>query len=109
MEDTEVVQRPQPLSKDQCRRLYGASREILTRRGFKPLFVGNKPMREAAEDVRKVNVFQAEERMAPCKSKNSLFTYCAPNKEVLADADRYLAEAKTAKCACTMGWRSEPV
>ena len=79
-------------------RLYGASStgaslEILARRGIKPLFVGNKPMSEAAEDVRKVNVIRAEEGMAPCQSKNILFTYCVPNKQALEDAERYLVEA----------------
>lgn len=94
----EMSLRPQPVSKDLMSRLYGASStgaslEILARRGMKPLFVGNKPLSEAAEDVKKVNIIRAEEGMAPCQSKNILFTYCVPNKDAVADAESFLAEA----------------
>lgn len=94
----EMSLRPQPLSHDLMSRLFGASStgaslEILARRGIKPLFVGNKPMSEAAEDVRKVNIIRAEEGLEPCQSKNILFTYCVPNEQGIADAHRYLEEA----------------
>lgn len=94
----EMSLRPQPVSTDLMSRLYGASStgaslEILARRGMKPLFVGNKPMQEAAEDVKKVNVIRAEEGMAPCQSKNILFTYCVPDERGVEDAERFLTEA----------------
>jgi len=94
----EMSLRPQPVSKDLMDRLYGASStgqslEILAKRGMKPLFVGNKPMSEAAEDVKTVNTIRAGLGMAPCQSKNILFTYCVPHEDMLEDADRYLTEA----------------
>lgn len=94
----EMSLRPQPVSKDLPGRFYGASStgtslEILARRGMRPLFVGNKPMEEAAEDVKTVNTIRAEEEMAPCQSKNILFTYCVPREDMVAEADRFLAEA----------------
>jgi alkanesulfonate monooxygenase SsuD/methylene tetrahydromethanopterin reductase-like flavin-dependent oxidoreductase (luciferase family) len=62
-------------------RLYGASStntslEIMARRGLKPLFVGNKPMAEAAKDVRLVNQYRQEMGLPPCQSKNILFMHC---------------------------------
>jgi alkanesulfonate monooxygenase SsuD/methylene tetrahydromethanopterin reductase-like flavin-dependent oxidoreductase (luciferase family) len=94
----EMSLRPQPVSENLMSCLYGASStgaslEILARRGIKPLFVGNKPMQEAAQDVRKVNVIRAEEGMAPCQSKNILFTYCVADERGVEDAERFLTEA----------------
>lgn len=93
---TEV--RPAPKSRDLFSRLYGASAtgpslEMISRRGVKPLFVGNKPLSEAAADVRKVNTMRAEVGLPPCQPKNILFTYCVPSKQEAAKADEYLAAA----------------
>ena len=70
-------------------RLYGASStntslELMARRGLKPLFVGNKPMSEAAKDVRLVNQYRKEMGLAPCQSKNILFMYCTSNEAGVA-------------------------
>ena len=94
----EMSLRPQPLSKNLMDRLYGASStgaslELLARRGMKPLFVGNKPMAEAALDVRKVNIIRAEQGLEPCQPKNILFTYCVPDKAMLDEAEGFLNEA----------------
>lgn len=94
----EMSLRPQPLSSDLMDRLFGASStgaslDILARRGMKPLFVGNKPMSEAAEDVRRVNIIRAEIGMEPCQPKNILFTYCVPDEAMLEEAEGFLAEA----------------
>lgn len=94
--ETEV--RPAPRSRDLFSRLYGASAtgpslEMISRRGVKPLFVGNKPLSEAAADVRKVNTMRAEVGLPPCQPKNILFTYCTSSKAEAAKADEYLAAA----------------
>ena len=94
--ETEV--RPAPRSRDLFSRLYGASAtgpslEMISRRGVKPLFVGNKPLSEAAKDVRKVNAWRREVGLPPCQPKNILFTYCVPNKQEAEKADEYLAAA----------------
>jgi alkanesulfonate monooxygenase SsuD/methylene tetrahydromethanopterin reductase-like flavin-dependent oxidoreductase (luciferase family) len=90
--------RPQPRSKDLMTRLYGASStntslEIMARRGLKPLFVGNKPLAEACKDVQLVNTYRADEGLAPCQSKNILFTYCTPTTEAAAQADAFIQSA----------------
>ena len=51
--------RPEPISSDLTSRFFGASStntslELMARRGLKPMFVGNKPLTEAAKDVRLV-------------------------------------------------------
>ena len=94
----EMSLRPAPRSRDLFSRLYGASAtgpslEMISRKGLKPLFVGNKPLSEAAKDVRKVNTMRAEVGLPPCQPKNILFTYCVPHKEDAAKADEYLAAA----------------
>jgi len=94
--ETEV--RPAPRSRDLFSRLYGASAtgpslEMISRRGVKPLFVGNKPLSEAAKDVRHVNTMRREVGLPPCQPKNILFTYCVASKQDAAKADEYLAAA----------------
>lgn len=94
----ETTVRPAPKSRDLFSRLYGASAtgpslEMISRRGVKPLFVGNKPLSAAAEDVRKVNTIRREAGLPPCQPKNILFTYCVSSKAEAAKADEYLAAA----------------
>lgn len=94
--ETEI--RPAPKSTDLFSRLYGASAtgpslEMISRKGVKPLFVGNKPLSAAAEDVRKVNTLRREVGLPPCQPKNILFTYCVGSKDEAAKADEYLAMA----------------
>jgi alkanesulfonate monooxygenase SsuD/methylene tetrahydromethanopterin reductase-like flavin-dependent oxidoreductase (luciferase family) len=97
----EMSLRPQPVSKDLTSRFYGASAtntslEVMARKGLKPLFVGNKPLSEAANDVRLVNGFRKEEGLAPCQSKNILFMYCAPTKAEAAESEPWIQEANRA-------------
>lgn len=94
--ETEI--RPAPKSPDLFSRLYGASAtgpslEMISRKGLKPLFVGNKPLSEAAKDVQKVNGIRASVGLPPCQPKNILFTYCTATKDEAAKADEYLAAA----------------
>ncbi len=94
----EIEIRPAPKSRDLFSRLYGASAtgpslEMISRKGLKPLFVGNKPLSEAAKDVQKVNGIRAGVGLPPCQPKNILFTYCTATKEEAAKADEYLAAA----------------
>lgn len=94
--ETEV--RPAPKSRDLFSRLYGASAtgpslEMISRRGVKPLFVGNKPLSEAAKDVRKVNTMRKEVGLPPCQPKNILFTYCVADKYEAEKAEEWLATA----------------
>ncbi len=94
----EMAIRPAPLSPDLFDRVYGSaasaeSMEILARRGLTPLFVGNKPIEEAAKEVRKVNAFRAEEGFAPCQPKNVLMMYCVPEAGGEARADEWLLMA----------------
>jgi alkanesulfonate monooxygenase SsuD/methylene tetrahydromethanopterin reductase-like flavin-dependent oxidoreductase (luciferase family) len=82
----EMSLRPEPISKDLFSRIYSSSStaeslEILARRGMVPLFVGNKPIWDAGEEVRKVNEFRAEEGFAPCQPKNVMFMYCTPRED----------------------------
>ncbi|MBV1691121.1 LLM class flavin-dependent oxidoreductase [Novosphingobium sp. G106] len=86
----EMSLRPAPKSADLHKRFFGSaatrdSLEILTRKGLVPLFVGNKPIEQAGEDVRLVNTIRAELGLAPCQPKNTLFMYCALSE---ADAER---------------------
>jgi alkanesulfonate monooxygenase SsuD/methylene tetrahydromethanopterin reductase-like flavin-dependent oxidoreductase (luciferase family) len=90
--------RPKPRSTDLMERLYGASStntslEIMARRGLKPLFVGNKPMAEAAKDVQLVNQFRQEEGLAPCQSKNILFMHCTRTREEAERAQEWVSSA----------------
>ena len=94
----ETTIRPAPKSSDLFSRLYGASAtgpslEMISRRGIRPLFVGNKPLSDAAKDVHKVNGIRREVGLPPCQPKNILFTYCVSSKEEAAKADEYLAAA----------------
>jgi len=94
----EMAIRPAPLSPDLFDRVYGSaasaeSMEILARRGLTPLFVGNKPIEEAAKEVRKVNAFRAEEGFAPCQPKNVLMMYCVPDAGGESRADEWLLMA----------------
>jgi alkanesulfonate monooxygenase SsuD/methylene tetrahydromethanopterin reductase-like flavin-dependent oxidoreductase (luciferase family) len=90
--------RPAPKSRDLMDRVYGASStgsslEILARRGLKPLFVGNKPLSEAADDVRKVNSARRQAGLAPTQPKNILFMYCAATEDDAKDAVRFVTSA----------------
>lgn len=94
--ETEV--RPAPRSRDLFSCLYGASAtgpslEMISRRGVKPLFVGNKPLSDAADDVRKVNTMRREVGLPPCQPKNILFTYCVADRYEAEKAEEYLAAA----------------
>jgi alkanesulfonate monooxygenase SsuD/methylene tetrahydromethanopterin reductase-like flavin-dependent oxidoreductase (luciferase family) len=94
----ETSLRPEPKSHDLFSRLYGGSAtgptlEMIARRGLKPIFVGNKPLPDAAKDVQKVNGIRREMGWAPCQPKNILFTYCTATKEEAKKADEYLATA----------------
>lgn len=94
----EMELRPAPKSRDLFSRLYGASAtgpslEMISRRGLKPLFVGNKPLSDAAKDVQKVNGIRQSVGLLPCQPKNILFTYCVPNRQEAGKADDYLATA----------------
>ncbi len=94
----EMSVRPAPKSKDLASRLYGSagtpdSLEILSRRGMVPLFVGNKPIEAAGQDVLKVNQFRAEEGLAPCQPKNVVFMYCVPDAQAASQADEWMISA----------------
>lgn len=93
--------RPAPASTDLTERFYGASStntslELMARAGLKPLFVGNKPLTEAAKDVRLVNTYRQEEGLAPCQPKNILFMYCTRTDQAALDADPWIEEANKA-------------
>ncbi len=82
----EMSLRPEPLSKDLFSRIFSSSStaeslEILSRRGMVPLFVGNKPIWDAGEEVRKVNTFRAEEGFEPCQPKNVMFMYVTEKED----------------------------
>jgi alkanesulfonate monooxygenase SsuD/methylene tetrahydromethanopterin reductase-like flavin-dependent oxidoreductase (luciferase family) len=94
----EMSLRPEPRSADLFSRLYGASAtgptlEMIARRGLKPIFVGNKPLTEAAKDVQKVNRIRQEAGLDPCQPKNILFTYCTATRDEAKKAEEYLATA----------------
>jgi alkanesulfonate monooxygenase SsuD/methylene tetrahydromethanopterin reductase-like flavin-dependent oxidoreductase (luciferase family) len=90
--------RPQPVTKDLTSRFFGASStntslELMARRGLKPLFVGNKPLTEAAKDVRLVNGYRRDEGLPPAQSKNILFMYCTRTAEEAKEAEAWIIEA----------------
>lgn len=94
----EMSIRPRPLSRDLPSRLFGASStpsslELNARRGLKPLFVGNKPLTEAGEDVRQVNIFRAQEGLAPCQPKAVLFMYCTTARDAAEQSQYYIDTA----------------
>jgi alkanesulfonate monooxygenase SsuD/methylene tetrahydromethanopterin reductase-like flavin-dependent oxidoreductase (luciferase family) len=94
----ETSLRPMPYSSDLFDRIYGSaaskeSLEILARRGFTPLFVGNKPIEDAGQEVLQVNTFRAEEGYGPCQPKNVLMIYCVPDKGGEERADEWLLMA----------------
>jgi alkanesulfonate monooxygenase SsuD/methylene tetrahydromethanopterin reductase-like flavin-dependent oxidoreductase (luciferase family) len=91
----EMSLRPQPKSKDLFSRIFGSSStpdslEILSRRGMVPLFVGNKPIKDAGREVQKVNAFRAEAGLPPCQPKNIMFMYCTPTESDAANADEWI-------------------
>ncbi len=91
----EMSIRPQPLSRDLPSRMFGASStpsslELNARRGLKPLFVGNKPLTEAGQDVRQVNIFRAEQGLPPCQPKAVLFMYCTTAADAAKRAQEYI-------------------
>ncbi len=93
--------RPEPVSADLEQRFYGASStntslELMARAGLKPLFVGNKPLTEAAKDVQLVNKYRQEEGLSPCQPKNILFMYCAASEQEALAADPWIDEANQA-------------
>jgi alkanesulfonate monooxygenase SsuD/methylene tetrahydromethanopterin reductase-like flavin-dependent oxidoreductase (luciferase family) len=94
----EMSLRPQPHTRDLPSRFYGASStntslEVMARRGLKPIFVGNKPMSEAAKDVQLVNTYRREEGLAPCQGKNILFMYCTETAEQKEQSKAYIEQA----------------
>lgn len=94
----EMGLRPQPKSRDLFQRIFGSSAtadslEILSRRGMVPLFVGNKPIEDAGKEVRKVNMFRAEEGLPPCQPKNVMFMYCTPDADEAAQSEEWIIKA----------------
>jgi len=94
----EMSLRPKPKSTDLFDRLYGGSAtgptlELISRRGLKPLLIGNKPLAEAAKDVQKVNTIRAEMGFEPCQPRNLMFTYCAPTRDAAKAAVEWLDRA----------------
>lgn len=94
----ETSVRPAPLTPDLMSRVFAASStasslEFIARRGLKPLFVGNKPIEAAADDVRAVNGIRHEIGLAPCQPNNILFMYCAANQGELEQVQEYVAAA----------------
>lgn len=94
----EMSLRPAPKTKDLFSRIYGSagtreSLELLSRRGMVPLFVGNKPIEEAGEEVRFVNKIRKEIGLPPCQPKNVLFMYCTPTAQEAAKVDEWIDQA----------------
>lgn len=94
----EMSLRPAPMSSDLFDRIYGSasspeSAEMLARRGIVPLFVGNKPLEQAEKEVQRVNVFRAEEGLAPCQPKNVLMVYCVPKGTDVSCVDEWILTA----------------
>jgi alkanesulfonate monooxygenase SsuD/methylene tetrahydromethanopterin reductase-like flavin-dependent oxidoreductase (luciferase family) len=94
----EMSLRPRYKSEDLATRFHGASStgpslEKNARRGLTPLFVGNKPITEAAAEVKKVNTLRREVGLPPCQPKNVLFTYCTPTMEAAKEAQRFIDAA----------------
>ena len=93
----EMSLRPAPFSKDLHTRIYGSSStreslELLSRRGMVPLFVGNKPIEDAGNEVQLVNTFRKEAGLAPCQPKNVLYMYCTPTAAEAARADPWIVQ-----------------
>lgn len=94
----EMSLRPRYKSEDLVARFHGASStgpslERNARRGLIPLFVGNKPITEAAAEVKKVNTLRKEVGLPPCQPKNVLFTYCTPTMEQAKVAQDFIDAA----------------
>jgi alkanesulfonate monooxygenase SsuD/methylene tetrahydromethanopterin reductase-like flavin-dependent oxidoreductase (luciferase family) len=91
----EMAIRPQPRSPDLVSRLYGGSStgpslEANARRGLRPLFVGNKPVSEAGQEVLQVNRVRREIGLPPCQPKNVLFLHCAATPEDAARSQGFV-------------------
>jgi alkanesulfonate monooxygenase SsuD/methylene tetrahydromethanopterin reductase-like flavin-dependent oxidoreductase (luciferase family) len=96
----EMSLRPRYKSEDLATRFHGASStgpslEKNARRGLTPLFVGNKPISEAGEEVRKVNSFRADVGLPPCQPKNVLFMYCTPTMAAAKEAQQFIDAANS--------------
>lgn len=94
----EMSLRPAPKSPDLHERFFGSaatrdSLEILSRKGLVPLFVGNKPIEVAGEDVRFVNTIRSEQGLPPCQPKNTLFMYCAATEAEAAESQPWVVRA----------------
>jgi alkanesulfonate monooxygenase SsuD/methylene tetrahydromethanopterin reductase-like flavin-dependent oxidoreductase (luciferase family) len=94
----EMSIRPAPKSRDLFSRIYGSSStrdslEILSRRGMVPLFVGNKPIEEAGQEVQLVNTIRHEVGLPPCQPKNVVFMYCTSTTKEAGKADEYILTA----------------
>jgi len=94
----EMSIRPRPMSPDLATRLHGASStgpslEKNARAGLTPLFVGNKPLDVAAQEVRRVNEIRRAAGMEPVQPKNVLFAYCAASDEEAQRAADYIEHA----------------
>jgi alkanesulfonate monooxygenase SsuD/methylene tetrahydromethanopterin reductase-like flavin-dependent oxidoreductase (luciferase family) len=91
----EMSLRPEPISTDLYDRIYSSSStaeslEILSRRGMVPLFVGNKPITDAGEEVKLVNTFRAEEGLPPCQPKNVMFMYCVESEAEVTKTEEWI-------------------
>jgi alkanesulfonate monooxygenase SsuD/methylene tetrahydromethanopterin reductase-like flavin-dependent oxidoreductase (luciferase family) len=94
----EMSIRPRYRSTNLASRFHGASStgpslEKNARRGLIPLFVGNKPITEAAAEVKKLNTLRHEVGLPPCQPKNVLFMYCTPTREAAAVAQDFVNDA----------------
>jgi alkanesulfonate monooxygenase SsuD/methylene tetrahydromethanopterin reductase-like flavin-dependent oxidoreductase (luciferase family) len=94
----EMSLRPAPKTANLQERFFGSaatrdSLEILSRKGLVPLFVGNKPIEAAGEDVRFVNTIRAEQGLPPCQPKNTLFMYCAATEAEVERAQEWVVRA----------------
>jgi alkanesulfonate monooxygenase SsuD/methylene tetrahydromethanopterin reductase-like flavin-dependent oxidoreductase (luciferase family) len=92
--------RPRYMSEDLVKRFHGASAtgpslERNARRGLIPLFVGNKPITEAAAEVKKLNMLRREVGLPPCQPKNVLFTYCTPTADAATVAQDFINAANS--------------
>lgn len=91
----EMSLRPEPISTDLYDRIHSSSStaeslEILSRRGMVPLFVGNKPITDAGEEVKLVNTFRAEEGLPPCQPKNVMFMYCTESQDDIERTEEWI-------------------
>jgi alkanesulfonate monooxygenase SsuD/methylene tetrahydromethanopterin reductase-like flavin-dependent oxidoreductase (luciferase family) len=87
--------RPQPRSKDLFSRILGASAthlslEGIARRGLRPLFIGNKGIKESGKDVLAVNRIRQEVGLPPCQPKNIQFMYCTKTEAEAEKAQAYI-------------------